>query len=889
MKDRRPIRVRAGRLRRSLRPLGLGVGTAADRVATAIRSIGNNVTDKQTRRREFHERTASRYAQALGDMKGAWMKLGQILSFVDVDAIPAQYRGVYQQALGSLLAEAPPMDATVLDEVVRVELGRPSNKTFSWFCSEPLAAASIGQVHEARLPDGTAVAVKIQYPGVAEAIDDDLKNTELLATFIGMSQGLLGRLAPRTDPRTIAAELRERVSEELDYTLEARNQEHFRKIYDGHPFIRVPKVFSDYSTSRVITMELAEGRRWPEALQAPDELRQRWAEIIFRFAIGSVDRFSVFNGDPHPGNYLFNDDGSVTFLDFGSVKFMPPQMMRAGIAMMRALVEGRPEDLKRLFVETGFLLADDPTDPKRIHEWFSGLGGQLFERPYTFTHEKVGASIRRTYDPLGEWGDVIRRFKMPKDNLLLTRIDLGLWSILASLSATNDWRGISEEIWGVGPPAGLLGQAEAQWLAGHSRRENWPPPHPERTRHEAPAAVFDFDPQEKDFQVDPYPYYERLRSQGAIHWVPPGVWLVPRYEDCASLLNDPRLSSDPTSSQLYQEFVLGVWGRESAVDRVARSLLLFMDPPDHTRMRSLVQAAFTRRAVEELRPRITNIAEELLSRVDGKLDLVADFAYPLPITVIAEVLGVPLGDREEFSRWSRDLVQIFSVDTPTPEVIDGSNATVETFLDYFRALSDERRRSPKEDLLSALITAEDSGHRLNENELLSTCTLLLVAGHETTANLIANGTLALLRNPKELRNLRETPSLIGGAVDELLRYDSPVQATARTTLAEIEIAGRTIPAGQRLALLLGSANRDPDRFSEPDRLMFDRAPNHHLSFGSGIHFCLGAPLARIEARIAISSFLDRFPSIELGADTLRWREIFPIRSLQELPLEVSLL
>jgi cytochrome P450 len=315
-----------------------------------------------------------------------------------------------------------------------------------------------------------------------------------------------------------------------------------------------------------------------------------------------------------------------------------------------------------------------------------------------------------------------------------------------------------------------------------------------------------------------------------------------------------------------------------ALDLV-KNLLLFMDPPDHTRLRTLANAAFSRKAVEELRPRIARLVDELLDGRD-EIDLVADFAYPLPVTVIAEMLGVPLSDREMFSTWSRDLVDLFGTEDVSSESTQKGNDAIVQMNDYFTALSDERRRQPRDDLLTAFVEVEDAGERLTHTELLATCLILLIAGHETTANLIGLGTLALLRQPDVLARLRDDPTLVGSAVDELLRFDSPVQATARTTIAPIEIAGTMIPEAERVMVLLASANHDATRFDDPDRLVPDRSPNPHLSFGGGIHFCLGAPLARLEARIAFAKLV-QLPLEQRSVD-LDWRRTFPIRGLRSL-------
>lgn len=496
--------------------------------------------------------------------------------------------------------------------------------------------------------------------------------------------------------------------------------------------------------------------------------------------------------------------------------------------------------------------------------------------------------MRKLYDPLGEFGHIVRRVTAPKDFVLVTRIDIGLWSIMASLEATGDWHGIAEEIWGIGPPATELGRLDAAWQGRMRQRPDWPPAHPVRPeRFKSPIASEGFDPLEADFQSDPYADYDRLRSQGPVHWMPPGAYLIPRYPDCARLLRDTRLSADPTSSELYQAFVPAVFGEGSALDRVTRKLLLFMDPPDHERLRSLVSNAFARRAVEDVKPRIHAITDELLDAVSDRreMDIVRDLAYPLPVQVIAELLGVPMADRDRFSGWSKDLVGILSADAAIATDVEQGNESIAAFLDYFGELADERRRQPRNDLLTALVEAESQGSRLSEEELLATCVLLLVAGHETTANLIGNGVVALLRNPDAWSRLVREPTLIPKAVEELLRYDSPVQATARTTLEPIEIGGKTIPAGQRVVLLLGSANRDPSAFDEPDKLLLDRNSGHgHLSFGSGIHFCLGAPLARLETRVAFETMTKRMPELRLVCEDIEWKSTIPIRGPARVPV-----
>jgi len=313
--------------------------------------------------------------------------------------------------------------------------------------------------------------------------------------------------------------------------------------------------------------------------------------------------------------------------------------------------------------------------------------------------------------------------------------------------------------------------------------------------------------------------------------------------------------------------------------------MLNLDPPDHERLRKLVNKAFTARRVSELRPRITAITAGLLDDMSTRreVDLLASFAFPLPITVICELLGVPVADRDQFRAWSATIV----ADTVSPEVFQ---ADAGAMVRYFQTLLAARRREPADDLLSALISARDEGDHLSENELLSMAFLLLVAGHETTVNLIASGTLALLLNPGELARLRADPSLLGSAVEELLRYVNPVNnATFRFAAEPVEIGGVPIGPNEVVFVSLSGANRDPARHTDPDRLDLGRDCGGHVAFGHGIHYCLGAPLARLEAEIAFRGLLERFGSMTLAvpADELRWRPSTLIHGLESLPVRLG--
>jgi len=382
-----------------------------------------------------------------------------------------------------------------------------------------------------------------------------------------------------------------------------------------------------------------------------------------------------------------------------------------------------------------------------------------------------------------------------------------------------------------------------------------------------------------EYFQDPYSVHARLRAERPVTPVvmPGGMsaWLITGYAEARAALADPRL-------------LKRMPGWHPPPDSIFAALdvhMLNSDPPDHERLRRLVNKAFTPRRVEGLRPRITAITEGLLDDLAGRpeADLLASFAFPLPITVICELLGVPADDRDDFRAWSATIVS----DTVTPAVFT-EHATA--MISYFLALLAAKRREPADDLLSALLAARDSGDKLSENELVSMAFLLLVAGHETTVNLIASGLLALLLNPAELSRLRADPALTGAAVEELLRYVNPVNnATFRCAAEPLEIAGLRISRGDPVLVSLSGANRDPDRFSDPEGLNLGRDGSGHLAFGHGIHYCLGAPLARLEAEIAFAGLLARFGSIRLAvpASSLRWRPSTLIHGLEALPVRLT--
>jgi len=399
-----------------------------------------------------------------------------------------------------------------------------------------------------------------------------------------------------------------------------------------------------------------------------------------------------------------------------------------------------------------------------------------------------------------------------------------------------------------------------------------------------PAGPVVFNPFDPAFRVDPYSACKRLREADPLHEHPLGFTVVTRYADCAAILRHPNAGNDSRKAPGFREQVAQL-GLDPDEEMRRGRPFLFRDPPDHTRLRGLVNTAFTPRVIERLRPRIAEIVDGLIAAAAarGTLEVIAELAYPLPVIIISEMLGVPAEDHEQFSAWSQELARALDPDfSLPPEVLERRQRAVEEFRAYFERLIAKRRSEPRDDLVSALIAAEDEGQKLSEEELLEICILLLVAGHETTVNLIGNGVLALLRHPDQLQLLRDAPSLIRTAVEEVLRYDPPVQLTGRLALADIELADAVIPAGRQTVLLIASANRDPAQFPDPDRLDIRREENRHLAFGMGIHFCLGAPLARVEGQIALLAFAQRLEAPEMAGEPV-YKENITLRGLQSLP------
>jgi cytochrome P450 len=388
------------------------------------------------------------------------------------------------------------------------------------------------------------------------------------------------------------------------------------------------------------------------------------------------------------------------------------------------------------------------------------------------------------------------------------------------------------------------------------------------------------EPFSPEMMADPYPAYRAMRERGRVQRTSAGHWLATGYDEVSRLLADQRFGEAAGRGGRIRLSRTRREGPQRLLGRV--DTMLSQDPPEHTRLRRLVSKAFTPRSVQKMRPRIQQIVNELLEKIDGRgeFDLVSEVAWPLPVIVIAEMLGIPREDRERFKRWSDAMVATLGGDYSALAEARRSN---EELVEYVSRVIAERRKEPRDDLISRLVAAEERGQTLTEDEMLGTVALLLVAGNETTAHLISNGMLVLLRNPDQMARLRDDPALLPSAVDELLRYTGPVHTTRRVAKTDVLLGGAEIRRGEVVIGLLAAANRDPDKYPDPDSLDVARNPTDHVAFGDGIHFCLGAALARLEGQITIGTLLQRFPNLRL-LDEPEWGGTFAIRGVTSLRL-----
>jgi cytochrome P450 len=398
-----------------------------------------------------------------------------------------------------------------------------------------------------------------------------------------------------------------------------------------------------------------------------------------------------------------------------------------------------------------------------------------------------------------------------------------------------------------------------------------------------------FNPRDPAFIADPYPFYHRLRSAMPVWRDPMGRTLLTRYEDASTLVRDRRLGKFFKNPELLMRRFGPSAQQEPAVIELGH-MMLMQDPPDHTRLRGLVTKVFTARKMEDMRPFIQSLTDRLIDKVEkqGEMDLIRDLAFPLPVLVICELLGIPEEDRVHFVNGTASGGVLLNPVPPTREELDRANESSRNSAFYFGRLFELRRKEPRDDLLTLLVQAEEAGDHLTTEELQANVTLLFGAGHETTVNLIGNGLLSLHRNPDQWAAIRDNPALIPNAVEEILRYESPVQIVGRVVAEPIEMSGVEIATGTQVLALLGAANRDPEEYPDPDRMDVTRERLKPLSFGGGIHFCLGAQLARIEAEVVLATLLRRLPNLTVPeAHAPKWRDSFTLRGLTTLPAKWS--
>jgi cytochrome P450 len=390
-----------------------------------------------------------------------------------------------------------------------------------------------------------------------------------------------------------------------------------------------------------------------------------------------------------------------------------------------------------------------------------------------------------------------------------------------------------------------------------------------------------------EVRANPYPFYTQLRSQDPVHWDEElGFWVLTRFADIVFVYHDPRFSRAQGLRRGYERLPESEKVIAEPVYRSFSKTMFYSDPPYHTRLRGLVNSAFTPTAIEQMRPYVQQTVDNLLDSIqaNGKMDVIHDFAYPLPILVIAQMLGLPAKDRVRFKQWSDDLFAILGSVPHAPDLMERAARSLSELTSYITELSEARRQHPLMDLLTALVEAVEGGEHLTQEELVANVIILLSAGHETTSNLIGNGLLALLQNPDQMQQLRDHPNLFASAVEEMMRYDNPVQISYRSAAADVEIGGKSIRKGQLVNSILGAGNRDPEHYSEPDCFDITRDEGRHLGLGLGIHFCLGAPLLRLEAQIAFTTMLRRFPELSLATENLEWQEHPIFRGVKSLPV-----
>ena len=788
-----------------------------------------------------HEATARDIHDLTVELEGVYIKLCQAIGSRG-DIFPEPYTRI----LGRFLDKVPPRPFAEIEAAVRKELRRPISEVFEHVDETPLAAASLAQVHRARLRDGTEVALKVQYPEVARLVRADLRAVRIASD----------RFIPKSnvfDPQNLIDEGSHFLDLELDFTREADSTERVRREFEDDARIRVPRVHRELSTGRLLVLEYLEGIPLTdlERLRESGADLRAIAENVGDLFAKMIFEHGFFHGDPHPGNVLILPGDVVGLLDFGLAKELPNGFAASMADLVAKSTVGDDEGALEAARDLGFNL--DEVTPELLDQIVQQVFGEPREPPRRGerrprAERRARRRERREHlEALAEGGEPIR---MPHHFTLVARAVMLL-------------DGLSHQLT---PGESVIQEHLQDALAPYTRR-----------------ALREYRERFRADGDDPYAAYRTLRRRspvlrprrgsGPIGGAP---WVITAHAPAEHVLRDTRFSSADSGGRR----------RQTVGDDDNQSLLgvtmLNVDPPEHTRLRGIVSKAFTPRRIAELRSRIEGTVDELLGgvRPGTHFDVVDTLAGPLPAIVIAELLGVPTEDHARFRGWANGLL---GATDPSQVRADGP---ARELIRYLEGIIAERRREPADDLISAMITAQVESQHLTDAEIRSTALLLLIAGFVTTTNLVGNGVLALLRNPEQLERLRADRALVPSAVEEMLRYDSPVQLIFRTASEPLDVQGHEIPTGDGVVVLLGAANRDPQAFENPDTFDIGRGDRTHLGFGWGIHHCLGAPLARLEAQVAFEVLLDRFSNWKLGEGGFTRQPNPVLRGLSRLDLVV---
>ena len=834
----------------------------ASRYAWVARPGGPSGATRDHALEAAHQAGARDLFEVAVALRGGFLKMGQFVSSRP-DLLPE----AYVTQLAKLQDRVPPAPTAAIEAIIEAEIG-PIETHFSSFARESASAASLAQVHRAVRHDGRVVAVKVQYPRAAELVPGEMRDTRRML-------GAVAKVVRGIGLDTIGEALESSITEELDYTVEAANIERFGANFDDEPGIVVPGVHRDLSTRRVLVMDWVEGENLARALRtATADVADAALRLLFDSYMRQILVDGFLHADPHPGNFLLQvtDDGPrLGIVDFGACSALGAGELEAVRDAYRAGatndVEGVVDALGRLGLRTR------SGDTRSLLAWAT-----LFSTDPDFDSTRQSAWKRlvdaaRT-DPVTH---------IPPQLVMLGRVLIVQSGLLKDHPPTWDLDDLVRARLGIDDaPAASGPVTEPGWLSRLPRLGEVETGPTKQVAVHGHADAFDWT--DATFVADPYPRWRELQDSEYLHVGPQAALVFTRHADVFAALHDDRLSANPrhidAAARPSLDSMAPVFGDDTP------SIMLFADPPDHTRLRRLVARAFTPRTVEALRPRVETMVDAMLAEAGHDFDVMATLAEPLPVQVICELLGVPTADHDDFKVWSSAIARMLDP-IPDPRRLRKAVPAAAAMIGYFDDLLTHRRTNPGQDLLSDLVAVESEGDRLSHAELIALVILLFVAGHETTTNLIGNGVLALLRNPQQYAALVAAPDAAAGAVDEILRYDAPVQLTARTAIVDLELNGVAIAAGQPIMLGIAAANRDRRVHDNPDAFDLSRSKPAPLSFGQGIHYCLGATLAKMEGEVSLRALATRFPELSLADERPPYREHLVLRGLEALPVHTG--